>query len=50
MKPLQLQSEAANAFKTFKAATETESGCKSGNVMADNTQELSMGEVQEVRK
>ena len=47
-KPLQLKSEAIEAFKAFKVAAENESGKKIQEVMMDNTQELCMGEMQDL--
>ena len=44
-KPLRLKSEAADAFKSFKAAAENESGKRIREVLTDNTRELSMGEM-----
>ena len=45
-RPLRLKSEAADAFKTFKATVEKESGKE---VMTDNARELSMGEAEEIK-
>jgi len=44
-RPLRLKSEAANAFKSFRAAAGNESGSTLRAVMNDNARELSMGEV-----
>ena len=45
MKPLCLKSEAAEAFKSFKAIAENESGKRIREVLMDNVRELSMGEM-----
>ena len=47
-RPLRLKSEAAEAFKTFKAAAENELGNRLREVMTDNARELSMGEVRDI--
>ena len=44
-KPLRLKSEAAEAFKSFKAIAENESGKRIREVLTDNARELSMGEM-----
>jgi len=44
-RPLRLKSEAANAFKSFRAAAENEPGSTLRAVMNDNARELSMGGV-----
>jgi len=46
--PLCLKLEAADAFKTFKAAAENESDNKLREVMTDNARELSMGEMRTI--
>ena len=44
-KPLHLKSEAADAFKSFKAAAENESGKRIHEVLTDIAQELLMGDM-----
>jgi transposase InsO family protein len=44
-RPLRLKSEAIDAFRTFKAAAEGESGKILREVMTDNSGELSKGEM-----
>ena len=47
-KPLQLRSEAIEAFKKFKAAAENELGMKIREVMTDDARELCMGEMRDL--
>ena len=47
-RPLQLKSEAAEAFKVFKAVGEMESGKKMWEVLTDNARELSQGEMRRI--
>jgi transposase InsO family protein len=47
-RPLRLKSEAVDAFRTFKAAAEGESGKRLREVMTDNAGELSKGEMRKI--
>jgi len=48
VKPLALKSEAADAFKAYKAVAENESGKKIREILTDNARELSMGEMRDI--
>jgi len=47
-RPLFFKSEAPEAFKAFRAATENGSGKQLRKVMTDNARELSMGEMRDI--
>jgi len=48
VRPLALKSEAADAFKAYKAVAENESGKKIREILMDNVRELLMGEMRDI--